>query len=293
MRTTPSIVAPGHPDFLVLDEIRKDVVTRVGGIETINQIFPSLIRDAIDFVLDPVRTGRTKLSQLDKVEKTFIGLKIEHFVIDMLDAPKGLRDLVLSGLDVDIKNTVRDTWMIPKESYSVAGPCLVIASEEETQRCWLGVLIARDSYLTRPNRDLKRSVSSKAFENILWLLDGENYPQSKWADLDMDRFRELRKIRGGTNRACKFLKENLRTPIHRDVLLSLLFDQLDPMKRIRGNRGARDRLRKEGIAVLTGAYDNNVLGDLGIPRIERDQTFAVNAQTDAEAALLRSLDKIG
>jgi len=125
--------------------------------------FPTLIREAIDFVLDPVRTARTQLGDLDKIEKTFIGLKVEHFVRDMLDVPKGVRDLRIAGVDVDIKYSVKGDWMIPPETFSREEPCLVIASDENTHQCWLGLIIARQAYLNAPNRDGKRSVSAAAF----------------------------------------------------------------------------------------------------------------------------------
>ena len=76
------------------------------GREGLRQRLPRLIADAIDFVIDPVRTARTKVADLDNVEKTFVGLKIEHFFRDFLDLPKGICDLRIDGFDLDIKNTV-------------------------------------------------------------------------------------------------------------------------------------------------------------------------------------------
>ncbi|HKY07524.1 MAG TPA: NaeI family type II restriction endonuclease, partial [Candidatus Binatia bacterium] len=201
MRVIPSIVAPGHPDFETLDKIRRAIVARAGSPEKLAESFPSLIREAIDFVLDPVRTARTRMKELDSIEKTFVGLKIEHFVRDLLDVPKGLRDLEIDGIDVDIKNTIGNTWMIPPETYRTEDACLVIASEEASHRCWMGLLIARDAYLTAPNRDMKRGVASGAFRHIMWLVNGAEYPRSRWVNINMDRFREIRKIRGGTKRA--------------------------------------------------------------------------------------------
>src|SRR5262249_12099395 len=136
MRAIPSIVQPGHPDFDVLDKIRRAILACVDGQEKLAARFPLLVREAIDFVLDPVRTARTRMSDLDNVEKTFVGLKMEHCVRDMLDVPKGLRDLVIDGVDVDVKNTTQDTWMIPQETYRTEDAVLVIASEELTHRCW-------------------------------------------------------------------------------------------------------------------------------------------------------------
>jgi hypothetical protein len=287
MRVIPSIIAAGHQDFDALDKIRHAIMSRVGGPEKLATRFPLLIREAIDFVLDPVRTARTRMAELDNVEKTFVGLKIEHYVRDMLDVPKGLRDLVIDGMDVDVKNTTQDTWMIPQETYRPEDPVLVIASEESTHRCWLGLLMARDVYLNKPNNDKKRSVSSKAFQNIMWLIEGAPYPQSHWAKIDMDRFREIKKINGGKKRAIAFFSENIGLPVHRDVIQSLLL-QHDYMKRIRRNGGARDVLKTRGIALLSGIYDAGLIHELGLPVIDREETIAVKPCTAVEETLMRS-----
>lgn len=286
MRVIPSTIAPGHPDFAELDQIRTGIFARVGGPQKLSEKFPALVREAIDFVLDPVRTARTKMSELDSIEKTFVGLKIEHVVRDMLDVPKGLRDLVIDGIDVDIKNTIGDTWMIPPETYRTEDACLVVASEEATHRCWLGLLLARNAYLNAPNRDAKRSVASGAFANIMWLIEAAPYPQSQWANIDMDRFREIKKIKGGTRRAVAFFSENLRKPIHRDVVQSLLL-QHDYMKRLRQNGGARDVLRLQGIALLSGIYDLVLIDELRLPAIDSEEMMAVAPDNAAEKALMK------
>lgn len=288
MRVIRSTIAAGHPDFEALNKIKSAILARTEGLDGLRARFPEMIRGALDFVLDPIRTGRTEFKQLDNVERTFIGLKVEHFVRDLLDVPKGLRDLEIDGMDVDIKNTTRDTWMIPPETYRDEDPLVVIASEASTHRCWLGLMIARQSYLSAPNRDQKRGVLAPAFANILWLIEGIPYPESRYSGLDMDRFRELRKIKGGTRRACQFFREFQRVPVHRTVIMGLLFDQDDYMKRLRGNGGARDILRREGIAVLSGYYDGGLIAELGLPRTGTDEMIAASPRTEREATLMQT-----
>jgi hypothetical protein len=112
MRAITSQLAKGHGDYPLLSGLRDAIALRVGSLEILTSRFPELVREAVDFVLDPVRTARTRLHELDNVEKTFIGLKLEHYVRDLLDVPKGLRDLEINGMDVDIKNTVGGNWSI-------------------------------------------------------------------------------------------------------------------------------------------------------------------------------------
>lgn len=163
----PSLVRPGHPDYEELSTIALEVQRRLGF--SVYGTVASLVLEAVEFVLDPVRTGRTRLAQLDNVEKTFIGLKTEHFIRDLLDAPKGVRDLELAGRDVDVKNTVGRSWswMIPPETYRNEEPCLLLAADEENRRAWMGLIIARASYLGAPNRDMKRGLLAGAYQNIL------------------------------------------------------------------------------------------------------------------------------
>ena len=280
-RFPPSTIGPQHQDFLVLSKIRDGIFAKTGGPQRLAEHLPKLLKDAVDFVLDPVRTGRTDLDELDKVEKTFIGLKIEHYLREWLGVPKGLkRDLQIDGEEVDIKNTIGTTWMIPPETYRTEEPCLLIASAKFDGRCWLGIVIARDAYLTdkKGNRDAKRQISAEGKKNILWLVEDVPYPESTWAGLNMKRFIELRKISGGKKRVAQFFRENIGRKIHRTVIESLLFDQRDFMKRVRGNGGARDDLKKEGITILSGVYDAK---DAKRRRIvlQRDEFVAVRTKS--------------
>ncbi|SFR81573.1 NaeI family type II restriction endonuclease [Sphingomonas jatrophae] len=288
-----SRVHPGHPDHNVLAALAADIWQRVP--DRLDVELGERALDAVEFVLDPVRTGRTRLSELDNVEKTFVGLKIEHFIRDLLDAPKGVRDLVLGGYDVDVKNTVGDSWcwMIPPETIREQGPCLLIASNEHQRRSWMGLILARAEYLGAPNRDMKRRINSNAFSNILWLANGVEWPPNRWTGLDMVRFRQLRKLKvSGAHRAAAFFSENLGRPIHRRVVMALLHDQLDPMKRLRGNAGAKDILKPQGIALLSGNYFNPVLQQLGLPRIGNDEHMAVKASTPKQIGVLRAVGQL-
>lgn len=292
MKMLPSLVQPGHPDFDRLDVIRRGLAQIAGGDKVIQAAFPQAIRDAIDFVLDPIRTGRTEIRELDNVEKTFVGLKIEHYVRDFLGAPKGLRDLVIGGQDVDIKNTLDNSWMIPPETYRDEGPCLVVTSKEQESLCWMGVMLARDAYLNAPNRDGKRGVKSSAVAHVLWLVEGAEYPPSVWRSFDMGEFRALREMQPGTARAAEFFRRNLGTEVPREVAEALLFDQKDPMKRLRGNQGARDILKPEGIALLSGAFGKKVLRALGRPQIANDAFIALSPASARERDILLSQEAI-
>lgn len=265
-----------HPDFPQLTALREVLLAKAKPGSDLVRDFPALVRQAVDYVLDPVLTARTSIRELDNVEKTFIGLKVEHLLRDYLNVPKGVRDLRIGNQNVDVKNTVGGTWMIPKETYSEEGVCLLIRIDEEGNRCWLGLLIAHDAYLNAPNRDSKRGVSASGRRNILWLIDGAPFPTSRWAGLDMVRFRELRGKYSGAQRAAIFFQENIGRRIHRSVLQSLLWDQKDYMKRLRDNGGARDILAPLGIRLLSGTYDSQAPELRGTERLLPDEFVALD-----------------
>ena len=284
---------PDHPDFNDLLPIRQEIEQRLAGEDGIRSTFPAVVASAVDYVVDAVRTGRTFISELDNVEKTIIGLKVEHFVRDWLGVPPGIRDLDVGGHDVDVKNTVGDNWMIPPETINEVradggdpgGTCLLIRINEATNRCWLGLIRIRADYLNKPNRDGKRSVSAAAMQNIMWLVEGAPYQEGHWGGFDMKRFRELRELKGGNKRVVAFFSENLRKPVHRSVVLALLHDQLDPMKRLRWNGGAKGALWAKDIAVLSGTYFREAAQSLGIPALRRDQFVSVHLTSDEKQLL--------
>lgn len=291
MRPIRSPIDENHPDYPVLTMLRDAIAGRAGGLTNLQIKFPGIVRDAIDFVLDPVRTARTKVRDLDNVEKTFIGLKLEHFVRDMLDVPKGLRDLRIGDIDVDIKNTVGQNWSIPVETYRASEPCLLMAIDDDNFTCSLGLIIAKPEYLHAGlgNRDSKKGVSSAGFKNILWLVHNQPFPVSRFIGFDMSRFRELRKIKGGNVRVATFIRENLRCIIHRDVMLALLFDQNDPMKRLRANGGASDTLKHDRIAILIGTFlvDRRIAEHFGFSDLQPDEIVAIQANSDEEWSLAK------
>ncbi|QQQ17680.1 hypothetical protein JIP62_10055 [Brevundimonas vitis] len=288
MRKLPlSSVVLGHEDFERLEIIENEIRARVG--DRPEQVFTDLIVEAVEFVLDPVRTGRTEIRELDNVEKTFIGLKVEHFLRDLFDAPKGLRDLVLAGQDVDVKTTVSKSWswMIPPETFRDEEPVLLVAADETARKAWIGLLVARQIYLGAPNRDGKKSILSSSYKHIRWIATGVDWPPNRWEHIDIARFRELRSIKGGTVRAAKFFEENLRRVIDRRVLLALLFDQKDPMKRLRENGGAPDILLPKGIRLLSGTFNAPTLSKLGFC-VTSEEFVAILPTTDTELALLNT-----
>ena len=124
-----------HRDFVIAKRLELALLKQAGGFDKFQPEFPKLIREAIDEVIDTPRTGRVHASELEKTEKTYIGTKVEILVRNFFHLPKGILDLTIDGLDVDVKNTLGNAWMIPPEA--VGKPCILVASDEEERTCFL------------------------------------------------------------------------------------------------------------------------------------------------------------
>jgi hypothetical protein len=104
----------------------------------------------------------------------------------------------------------------------------------------------------------------------------------------MNRFRALRKLLKGNERAAQFFRENIGRVVHRDVMQALLYDQNDFMKRLRKNGGAPDTLGKEDIAILIGTYRRarELAEALGFNGLKTDEIVGVQPRSLAEWQLM-------
>jgi hypothetical protein len=259
-------------------------------LDKLKMYLPGLIRQAIDEVIDTPRTGRVYARELEKTEKTYIGTKIEILVRNFFRLPKGILDLKIDGLDVDVKNTLGTTWMIPPEAAGM--PCILVASDEDRQTCFFGIFIAHVTNLTTgQNQDKKRSVSAAGFSNIHWIMTEEPYPPSFWASIGEDKTRNIMRGETGNERVATLFREVQGQLIHRDTVQAVA-QQKDYMKRLRKNGGARDILANEGIAILSGKYDHSLITILGLGHAGADEFISYMPLVAEHITLLRNRGKI-
>lgn len=283
-------IASGHPDFEIIRRIEKALFAQCGGLTGLRSELPKLIRQAIDEVIDAPRTGRSSVAELEKTEKTYIGTKVEILVRNFFHLPKGILDLKIDGLDVDVKNTIGNTWMIPREA--VGKPCILVASNEDDYCCSFGVFIAHPANLTQGvNQDQKRSVSAAGFSQIHWFLVNEPYPESFWSKVGKNVTHSIMRGENGNERIATLFRLCKRMPIHRDIVQAVA-QQKDYMKRLRKNGGARDHLAAEGIAILSGKYDGELLSLLGCGVVSPDEIISVEPRDENERQILIRAEKI-
>jgi hypothetical protein len=245
--------------------LASELMKRAGGKEALSEKFPLMLRNCIDDVIMTPKTGRRSYNELEKTEKTYIGTRVEIDLRDMLMLPKGKLDTVLAGYDVDIKNTMGNNWMIPTEAFDQ--PCILVAADEKRSVCFLGVIVAHPEYLSQgENKDKKKTISAKGFENIHWLLNAEPYPPNFWQTVPSDAIERIFAETSGNRRVMQLFREVQQRPIGRDVIEAVA-RQKDFMRRLRadGNTGTRNQLLKEGILLLNGHYDAKRIAELVLP----------------------------
>src|SRR4051794_35746728 len=101
------------------DQALLDVVGHLKSLPHLAEKLSLAMRAAIDTVLASRITGRYDIygADVSKVEKTYVGTRVELEIIDRLGLPRGIKlDTLIAGHEVDIKHTLLSNWMIPQEA---------------------------------------------------------------------------------------------------------------------------------------------------------------------------------
>jgi hypothetical protein len=114
------------------------VLTELSNTPDLELRAASVIRKAVDNVLQGDRTRRYSIAQLTPEEKKHIGTQVEKGLkVEFFEDRKGqVLDTTVAGLEVDIKNTIGNNWMIPREA--VGRLCLLTQIDENPQGFRLG-----------------------------------------------------------------------------------------------------------------------------------------------------------
>src|SRR5262249_48600655 len=150
----------------------------------------------------------------------------------------------------------------------------------------------RDAYLNPgKNRDAKRTFSALGLSNVWWLLKDHPYPPNFWERMPVKQRQSIMGAGGGTMRLAALFRAVQGQPISR-LIVQAVAQQHDYMKRIRTNGGARDILKREGIAILWGGADRALIAKLRLGSIGPDEFISHTPTTEAQAALLRDAGHI-
>lgn len=210
--------------------------------------FASAIRQSFDEVFDGQRTGRYSLDQLSKVEKTYIGTKVEIVVQAEFGLQRGRRmDYLVAGEEVDAKWSMRSGgWMIPTEA--VGELCLCMTADDAQSTFSVGLVRAEDARLrASKNQDKKRRLNQEGLSVMRWLEENGRLAENLLLHLD-ERTRSaiLDYDLSGQQRVNELFRRVQGRLVRREVVLTVA-QQDDGPKRV---RDARKHLQPEGVIVL-------------------------------------------
>lgn len=226
--------------------------------------FSGAIRQSFDEVYDGQRTGRYSLAELSKVEKTYIGTKVEILIQDVFGLGRGrAMDYVIAETEVDCKwSMARGGWMIPREA--VGHVLLCVTADDVTSRFSVGVVRAVEGVLTgAANQDGKRRLTPQAAAgSVRWLVDDGRLHENLLLHIDAATRARILAGRSGQARVDELFRCVQGRLIRREAVLTVA-QQSDGPKRV---RDTRHRLQPEGILVL-GHQDSHpgIAATLGLP----------------------------
>lgn len=228
--------------------------------------FQGAVDDAIRYVLEGERTRRFDLmdSAVDSDERASVGTKLQYRLIERLGLTKEPPlDTNILGIAVEIKGTVRKTWMIPRE-----GQCeITLMVRIDASKHEFEVLLMRThrAWLTggKGNRDLKRSPRKPA-ENLfaLRVLGPMLLPPEPLRTLSADQLNVVLG-RGGLRRRLVELFQCLTEVVIPRGTITIVGAGLgDPLKRA---REAKADLRALDLIVLVGTWtdERELAGKMG------------------------------
>ena len=160
-----------HSLLASLDDPRLDKVEEaLLGISNIKQKLLEGVARAIDEVVDPIRSARWQISDLDQPEKTVFGIRVENVLRMELELERSTKlDMKIAGEDVDVKFTIYSNWAIPPEA--VDEICLVTSFRERDHSVSVGLVrTSKDVLNGGKNRDSKCGLSLVGKKRVRWLL---------------------------------------------------------------------------------------------------------------------------
>lgn len=247
MQLSLDVTGPSAFVDSALEEVFKALESRVA----LKEIVGMALRTSFDEVIDGARTGRYRLEQLEKTEKTYIGTKVEIVLRNKLELQRGDKlDNRICGYEVDTKFSLSGNWMIPREALGEL--CLLVSGNDNTGKFSVGLIRATNEVL-RPgsNQDEKRSISALGKTRIRWLVCKELFPENFLLSLAPDvRHRILSQTSG--RQRMRALFENVSGVIIPRSAILQVGQQSDSPKRAREMKAI---LAAEGIQVLCSTYD--------------------------------------
>ncbi|MCA0345730.1 MAG: restriction endonuclease [Actinobacteria bacterium] len=261
------------------DEEARRVASRYLAVDPTGERTGRVIRHTFDQIYDGRHTGRYRLDQLSKTEKTHIGSLIEINLrreFDDLFSDGAVLDFSVDGVEIDCKYS-KDFggWMIPPEAWN---KLLLVCTADDAKSEWsIGVVRATEARMNLGNnRDAKRTLRRAIMSDVTWIHAGADLPENILLHIDRELADQILSHRSGQKRINDLLRNVTGRPIGRGTIATVA-QQDDPMKRLRTNGGASSHLASEGILVVGGTYESHrtIARDLGALVPTRSETISL------------------
>ncbi|QKW10773.1 restriction endonuclease [Streptomyces sp. NA04227] len=236
------------------------VAERILSLDPHGDRFAAVLRDTIDQLLNGEVTGRYDWKDLFKTERTHAGTLVEINLQrefrrsdEFLDGTK--MDYRIAGIEVDCKYSQKfGSWMIPPEA--MGHLCLLVWADDYKSQWSAGLMRIRDEWLNPgSNRDMKLTVKAEHRNKAIWLWRNAPLPENTLLHMDPEDRSLVFSHPSGQARLNELFRRAQNRRIGRNVVRTVA-QQKDYMKRVRGNGGARSRLRDEGIIIM-GDYESH------------------------------------
>ncbi len=216
-----------------------------------------VLRGTLDQLYDGQRTGRYRLDQLHKTEKTHCGTLVEINLHREFGFRDGLvLDYEIEGIEVDCKfSQTLGGWMIPPEAHGQI--CLVVWAND-ADSLWSAGLVRTtvDRLNIGGNRDKKSTLNADGRAAITWLFQRRPLLPNILLQLPRSVVDGVMSLPSGAQRLNELFRVALGMRVGRGVVATVA-QQHDYMRRVRKSGGSRTALRPEGIIIL-GQYSSHV-----------------------------------
>jgi hypothetical protein len=245
-----------------------------------------VLRATFDQLYDGGRSGRYRWDQLFKTEKTHFGTLVEINLQREFEFDDGTKlDFRIAGHEVDAKYS-QDIWkwMLPPEA--VDELCLVLTANDHTSTFSMGLVRASaDKLGAGVNRDGKKTLSLAGRESVLWLQRDAPLPPNVLLQMQREDVDAVFAKRSGQQRVNELFRRAIGRRVSRTAVETVA-QQRDPMKRVRGNGGARQHLAAEGIAIFGGdyAWQRIAARQLGLPEPAESEFVSAYLKVDVSFA---------
>ncbi|MGV0046850.1 NaeI family type II restriction endonuclease [Mycobacterium colombiense] len=223
-----------------------------------------VFRATFDQLYDGQHTGRYRVEQLFKTEKTHFGTLIEINLQRELRLDDGdVLDFKIAGQEVDCKYSHTGGWMLPMESFD---HIVLVAVADDQKSVWSvgAVRVSAANRRTSANRDRKTGLNSRGRSQIVWLFRDAPMQPNALLQLPPTTVDDIMGKRSGQARLNELFRRATNQRLTRNIVATVA-RQDDFMKRVRDNGGSRAALRPEGYLILGGDYhaQRNIADALG------------------------------